>query len=73
MTLMAQTSINVIIGSNIGTTATAWIIAFAPDVKTLGLLVVLLGAALYFFQKREWLHNLGLALGFLCTRDCKRR
>ena len=55
-------AINVIIGSNIGTTATAWIIAFAPDVKTLGLLVVLLGAALYFFQKREWLHNLGLAL-----------
>ena len=37
-------AINVIIGSNIGTTATAWIIAFAPDVKTLGLLVVLLGA-----------------------------
>ena len=36
-------AINVIIGSNIGTTATAWIIAFAPDVKTLGLLVVLLG------------------------------
>ena len=55
-------AINVIIGSNIGTTATAWIIAFAPDVKTLGLLVVLLGAAFYFFQKREWLHNLGLAL-----------
>ena len=55
-------AINVIIGSNIGTTATAWIIAFAPDVKTLGLLVVLLGAVLYFFQKREWLHNLGLAL-----------
>ena len=43
-------AINVIIGSNIGTTATAWIIAFAPDVKTLGLLVVLLGAALYFVR-----------------------
>ncbi len=55
-------AINVIIGSNIGTTATAWIIAFAPDVKMLGLLVVLFGAALYFFQKREWLHNFGLAL-----------
>ena len=36
-------AINVIIGSNIGTTATAWIIAFAPDVKTLGLLGVMLG------------------------------
>ena len=55
-------AVNVIIGSNIGTTATAWLIAFAPDVKMLGLCVVLFGAALYFFLKREWLHNLGLAL-----------
>ena len=53
---------NVIIGSNIGTTATAWMIAFAPDVKMLGLSVVLVGAALYFFQSRERLHNIGLAL-----------
>ena len=36
-------AINVIIGSNIGTTATAWLIAFAPDVKMLGLCVVLSG------------------------------
>ncbi|MBQ4200243.1 MAG: Na/Pi symporter, partial [Kiritimatiellae bacterium] len=28
-------AVNVIIGSNIGTTATAWLIAFAPDVKML--------------------------------------
>ena len=55
-------AINVIIGSNIGTTATAWLIAFAPDVKMLGLCVVLVGAALYFFQSREKLHNIGLAL-----------
>lgn len=55
-------AINVIIGSNIGTTATAWLIAFAPDVKMLGLCVVLVGAALYFFQGRERLHNIGLAL-----------
>ena len=55
-------AINVIIGSNIGTTATAWIIAFAPDVKMLGLCVVMAGAALYFFQSRERLHNVGLAL-----------
>ncbi len=55
-------AINVIIGSNIGTTATAWLIAFAPDVKTLGLFTVLLGAVLYFFQRRERLHDLGLAL-----------
>lgn len=55
-------AINVIIGSNIGTTTTAWLIAFAPDVKMLGLFVVLVGAALYFFQNRERLHDLGLAL-----------
>ena len=55
-------AVNVIIGSNIGTTATAWLIAFAPDVKMLGLAVILAGAALYFFQSRERLHNAGLAL-----------
>ena len=55
-------ALNVIIGSNIGTTATAWMIAFAPDVKMLGLAVVLVGAVLYFFQRLERLHNIGLAL-----------
>ena len=60
-------AINVIIGSNIGTTATAWLIAFAPDVKMLGLCVVLAGAAFYFFQRNERLHNLGLAfMGLGC-------
>ena len=60
-------AINVIIGSNIGTTATAWLIAFAPDVKMLGLCVVLAGATLYFFQRNERLHNLGLAfMGLGC-------
>ena len=55
-------AINVIIGSNIGTTATAWLIAFAPDVKALGLFAVLLGAAFYFFMRRERIHDSGLAL-----------
>ena len=60
-------AINVISGSNIGTTATAWLIAFAPDVKMLGLCVVLVGAAFYFFQRNERLHNLGLAfMGLGC-------
>ena len=60
-------AINVIIGSNIGTTATAWLIAFAPDVKMLGLCVVLVGAAFYFLQRNERLHNLGLAfMGLGC-------
>lgn len=61
-------AINVIIGSNIGTTATAWIIAFAPDVKILGLCAILLGGTMYFFQNRERLRDLGLAvmgLGFV--------
>ena len=55
-------AINVIIGSNIGTTATAWLIAFAPDVKALGLFAVLLGAVFYFFMRRERVHDTGLAL-----------
>ena len=60
-------AINVIIGSNIGTTATAWLIAFAPDVKMLGLCVVLVGATFYFFQRNERLHNIGLAfMGLGC-------
>ena len=53
---------NVIIGSNIGTTTTVWIIAYAPDVRLLGLGIVSLGAACYFFVKREFWHNFGLAL-----------
>ena len=56
-------AINVIIGSNIGTTATAWLIAYVPDVGLLGLGVVGLGSILYFFfSSREPVHNLGLAL-----------
>ena len=55
-------AINVIIGSNIGTTTTAWLIAFVPDVGLLGLSVIALGAIFYFFINRETAHNLGLAL-----------
>ncbi len=57
-----QQAINVIIGSNIGTTTTAWIIAFAPDVKLLSLAVVSLGALFYFFMKNETVRNTGLTL-----------
>ncbi len=63
-----QQAINVIIGSNIGTTTTAWIIAFAPDVKTLAMAVVALGTILYFFLSKESLRNVGLTflgLGFI--------
>lgn len=55
-------AINVIIGSNIGTTTTAWLIAFVPSVGLLGLSVIAIGAILYFFVNKESAHNLGLAL-----------
>ena len=54
-------AINVIIGSNIGTTATAWLIAYAPDVRLMGFAAVTLGAILYFGFRREGVHNSGLA------------
>ena len=55
-------AINVIIGSNIGTTTTAWLIAFVPSVGFLGLTVIAIGAIFYFFVNKETAHNLGLAL-----------
>ena len=55
-------AVNVIIGSNIGTTATAWLIAYAPDVRLMGFVAVTLGSILYFGFRREGVHNSGLAL-----------
>lgn len=55
-------AINVIIGSNIGTTATAWIIAYVPDVRLLALGIVAGGALCYFFVRREFWHHFGLTL-----------
>ena len=55
-------AINVLIGANIGTTATVWIIAYAPDPQVLGFIGVALGGALYFFLRGERVHNLGLTL-----------
>lgn len=52
----------VLIGANIGTTATVWIIAYAPNPQLLGLLGLALGGALYFFMRGERLHNLGLTV-----------
>ena len=57
-----QQAINVIIGANIGTTATVWIVAFAPDPQILGLVGLGIGGMLYFFFRRESVHNLGLAI-----------
>ena len=57
-----QQAINVIIGANIGTTGTVWIVAFAPSPEILGLIGLSFGGLLYFFMRGERLHNLGLAV-----------
>jgi len=57
-----QQAINVIIGANVGTTATVWIVAFAPDPQVLGLIGLGLGGMMYFFLRGERFHNLGLAI-----------
>ena len=57
-----QQAINVIIGANIGTTGTVWIVAFAPSPELWGLVGLALGGFLYFFIRREPLHDLGLAI-----------
>ena len=53
---------SVLIGANIGTTATVWIMAFAPNPQLLGLVGIAIGGVLYFFMRGERVHNLGLAV-----------
>ena len=50
----------VLIGANIGTTATVWIIAYAPNPQMLGFIGLAFGGAMYFFIRNERVHNLGL-------------
>ena len=57
-----QQAFNVIIGANVGTTATVWIVAFAPDPQVLGLAGIGLGGILYFFTRSEKMRNLGFAV-----------
>ena len=52
----------VLIGANIGTTVTVWIIAYAPNPQLLGLVGLALGGAMYFFFRGERVHNLGLTV-----------
>ena len=52
----------VLIGANIGTTMTVWIIAYAPNPQLLGLVGLALGGAMYFFLRGERVHNLGLTV-----------
>lgn len=53
---------SVLIGANIGTTATVWIIAFAPNPQMVGLAGLALGGIIYFFFRGERIHNLGLTV-----------
>ena len=55
-------AINVIIGANIGTTGTVWLVAFAPSPEMLGMIGLAIGGILYFFIRKEKLHNTGLAV-----------
>ena len=55
-------AINVLIGANIGTTATVWIIAYAPNPQMLGFVGIAIGSVLYFFMRGERVHNLGLTI-----------
>ena len=58
-------AINVLIGANVGTTATIWIIAYAPNPQMLGFAGLALGGAMYFFFRGERIHDLGLTvIGF---------
>ncbi len=50
----------VLIGANIGTTATIWIIAYAPDPQMLGFIGLAIGGMMYFFLRGEKVHHLGL-------------
>lgn len=60
-----QQAINVIVGANIGTTGTVWIVALTPCPELTGLVGLAVGGLLYFFVRRAPLHDTGLAiLGF---------
>jgi phosphate:Na+ symporter len=57
-----QQAVNVVLGANIGTTVTAWIVAFAPSPQFVGLGGLAIGGLLYFFVQKEKIHNIGFAL-----------
>lgn len=59
MTLMQ--AINVIIGANIGTTATAWLVAAFPKIGTTAIMCIIgIAAIIYLFAKSETWKYLGL-------------
>lgn len=54
-------ALNVLIGANIGTTFTVWLMAFAPSPETLGLALFCVGSLLYFPLRRSRLRYVGQA------------
>ena len=54
-------AIYVLVGANIGTTFTVWLMAIAPSPETLGLALFAIGALVYFPLRKGALGNLGLA------------
>lgn len=58
-------AINVLIGANIGTTFTVWLMAFAPSPEILGLALIAAGTALYFPFRRGRLRHAGMAIAGL--------
>ena len=53
---------SVLIGANIGTTSTVWILACAPDPQMLGFTGVAIGGILFFFFRSEKIRYIGLTL-----------
>ena len=54
-------AVNVLVGANIGTTATVWLMAFAPSPEILGLSLTVFGALAYFPLRGGRLRHVGLA------------
>ena len=52
----------VLIGSNIGTTATIWLLALVPNPQIFGFVGLTIGGAMYFFLNGERIHHIGLTL-----------
>ncbi len=55
-------AVNVLVGANIGTTATVWLMAFAPSPEILGLVLAVIGSLTYFPFRRGRIRHIGLAL-----------
>jgi len=57
-----QQAINVIIGANIGTTVTAWIVALLPtQLGSQSMIIIAVSSVFYLFAKREKVRYTGLA------------